>query len=120
HGHGTHVAGSVAGDGSKSAGAVRGTAPEAQLFFQSVMDARGQLSGLPADLGELFDEAYRAGARIHNNSWGAEAGSAYPVHSLEVDDYVAAHPDLLVVIAAGNEGTAAQPQVTAAGPVDLF
>jgi len=120
HGHGTHVAGSVAGDGSKSAGAVRGTAPEAQLFFQSVMDARGQLGGLPADLGELFDEAYQAGARIHNNSWGAEAGSAYRVNSLEVDDYVAAHPDLLVVIAAGNEGTAAQPQFTAAGSVDLF
>jgi serine protease AprX len=120
HGHGTHVAGSVAGDGSKSAGAVRGTAPEAQLFFQSVMDAGGGLGGLPADLGELFDEAYQAGARIHNNSWGAEAGSAYRVNSLEVDDYVAAHPDLLVVIAAGNEGTAAQPRFTAAGSVDLF
>jgi serine protease AprX len=120
NGHGTHVAGSVAGDGSKSAGVVRGTAPEAQLFFQSVMDAGGRLGGLPSDLGELFDEAYQVGARIHNNSWGAEAGSAYRVSSLEVDDYVAAHPDLLVVIAAGNEGTAAQPRFTAAGSVDLF
>ncbi|PWW25191.1 subtilase family protein [Geodermatophilus normandii] len=120
HGHGTHVAGSVVGDGTASAGAVRGTAPEAGLFFQSIMDGQGGLGGLPADLAELFDEAYQAGARIHNNSWGAEAGSAYRVSSLEVDDFVASHPDMLLVIAAGNDGTAAQPRFTNPGSVDLF
>lgn len=120
HGHGTHVAGSVAGDGTTSAGAVRGAAPGAGLFFQSIMDADGGLGGLPPDLGELFEEAYQAGARIHNNSWGAAAASAYRVNSLEVDEYVADHPDLLVVVAAGNAGTAARPRFTDAGSADLF
>ena len=116
HGHGTHVAGSIAGDGPK----IKGTAPEAEIVFQSVMDADGGLGGLPVDLGELFEQAFQDGARIHNNSWGALAGGAYRSTSLEVDSYVHEHPDMLVVIAAGNNGTAAKPRNTQPGFVDLF
>jgi serine protease AprX len=46
HGHGTHVAGSVLGDGSASGGQFRGTAPKARLFFQSLLDSQGGLGGL--------------------------------------------------------------------------
>jgi subtilisin family serine protease len=120
HGHGTHVAGSVAGDGSASQGQIRGTAPGAELYFQAIMDARGRLGGLPTDLNDLFGQAYDAGARIHNNSWGAMARSAYRMNSLEVDEFVASHPDFLVVIAAGNRGTGVSPQYAAPGFVDLF
>ena len=50
-GHGTHVAGSVLGNGvSTSEGAVRGTAPMAKLVLQSVLDA-SSLSDLAHDLG---------------------------------------------------------------------
>jgi subtilisin family serine protease len=120
HGHGTHVAGSVAGDGTASQGQISGTAPGAHLFFQSIMDATGGLGGLPPDLADLFAEAYNAGARIHNNSWGASAQSTYRMNSLEVDEFVAEHPDFLVVVAAGNRGTAASPRHAHAGFVDLF
>lgn len=120
HGHGTHVAGSVAGDGSASRGQIRGTAPGAELFFQAIMDASGRLGGLPTDLNDLFLQAYEAGARIHNNSWGATAKSAYRMNSLEVDEFVAQHPDFLVVIAAGNHSTGVSPQHAASGFVDLF
>ena len=120
HGHGTHVAGTISGDGSASAGKVRGMAPEAKLYFQSIMDAGGGLGGLPPDLGDLFRQAYDEGARIHNNSWGAEARSVYRVNSLEVDEFVHTHPDMLVVIAAGNAGTAASPLHSQRGFVDLF
>jgi hypothetical protein len=119
HGHGTHVAGSIAGDGAASSGAIRGTAPEASLFFQSIMDANGDLSGLDPELADVFEEAYDAGARIHSNSWGAEAGSAYRVTSIEVDDYIYTHPDLLVVFAAGNAGAASNTLNSPRGFVDL-
>jgi serine protease AprX len=119
HGHGTHVAGSILGDGSASTGAVRGAAPGAQLFFQSLLDAQGGLGGLPLDLGDLFDEAYRNGARIHNNSWGSATSSRYTINASEVDDFVATHRDMLIVISAGNEGNAADPRSnSAAGFVD--
>lgn len=78
-GHGTHVAGSVLGSGILSGsdpashryeGSFAGVAPEAELVFQSLLDAEGGLSGIPDDLGALLGQAYSAGARIHTNSWG--------------------------------------------------
>ncbi|MBB5956841.1 hypothetical protein FHS29_003434 [Saccharothrix tamanrassetensis] len=120
HGHGTHVAGTLAGDGSASGGVFRGAAPGASVFFQSVMDGRGRLTGLPVDLNDLLAEAYDAGARIHNDSWGADADSVYRMSSLEIDEFVAEHPDMLVVVAAGNDGRAAAPRHVPRGFVDLF
>src|SRR6185503_9677231 len=61
NGHGTHVAGSGLGDGSASGGAVKGTAPKARVFFQSLLDRDDGLGGLPFELGELFEETYKAG-----------------------------------------------------------
>jgi serine protease AprX len=118
NGHGTHVAGSVAGDGSASGGSVKGMAPAAGIFFQSILDANGDLGGLPWDLNDLFDEAYQSGVRIHNNSWGAGTASRYMFTSIEVDEFVAAHRDMTIVIAAGNEGTAKRPFNTQPGFVD--
>jgi hypothetical protein len=54
NGHGTNVAGSVLGDGSASNGQIRGVAPKARLFFQSLMDDNGELGGIPEDLNDLF------------------------------------------------------------------
>lgn len=117
-GHGTHVAGSVAGDGSASSGSIKGTAPAAKIFFQSILDANGELGGLPWELHDLFDEAYQSGVRIHNNSWGAGTASRYMFTSIEVDEFVAAHRDMTIVIAAGNEGTAKRPFSAQPGFVD--
>jgi serine protease AprX len=118
NGHGTHVAGSVAGDGSASNGDIKGMAPAAEIFFQSVLDANGELGGLPWDLNDLFDEAYQSGVRIHNNSWGSSTASRYMFTSIEVDEFVDTHRDMTIVIAAGNEGTAKQPFNSQPGFVD--
>jgi subtilisin family serine protease len=118
NGHGTHVAGSVLGDGKASGGTLKGTAPKAQLFFQSLLDRDDGLGGLPFELGGLFEQAYAAGARIHNNSWGAATESNYRITSSEVDEFVRRRPDMLVVVAAGNEGSAFQPRNAKQGYVD--
>lgn len=118
HGHGTHVAGSVLSTGAASAGTLSGVAPQAKLFFQSLLDRHGGLGGLPVDLRELFEEAYAAEARIHNNSWGSATESTYTIDASEVDSFVASHRDMLVVISAGNAGTAANPINSKRGFVD--
>jgi serine protease AprX len=119
HGHGTHVSGSICGDGTKSKGAIRGVAPDAKLVVQSLLDEKFELGGLPLDLNDLLDEAYQLGVRIHNNSWGAAFASHYAAQSEEVDEFVHAHPDMLVVISAGNEGTAAIRENADVGYVEL-
>lgn len=106
HGHGTHVAGSVLGDGASSGGQYKGTAPKARLVFQSVLDRRGGLGGLPRDLNDLFAEAWDAGARIHTNSWGAPVYGDYNTDSQQVDEYVW-NNDMIILFSAGNEGDGA-------------
>ncbi len=112
NGHGTHVAASVAGDGKASAGAFKGAAPKARIYFQSLLDASGRLGGLPVNLATMFASAYDAGARIHNNSWGSSTASRYTIDATEVDAFVAEHRDMLIVVSAGNDGLA-EPRANA-------
>ncbi|MDD4238077.1 MAG: S8 family serine peptidase [Desulfotomaculaceae bacterium] len=106
NGHGTHIAGTAYGKGSASQGRYRGMAPAASLVFQSIMDKEGKLSGVPSDLGILLRQAYEAGARLYNISWGMSANSAYNYAAAQVDRFVWEHDDMAVAIAAGNNGEA--------------
>ena len=107
-GHGTHVA-----------GCILGIAPKAQLYFQSLLGPNGRITdGIPDDLQDLFDEAYRKGVRVHNISWGFKTPSTYTIHSEQIDEFVAAHRDMLIVCSAGNYGTAANPLKSQVGFVD--
>lgn len=103
HSHGTHVCGSVLGDGTLSGGLYRGVAWRAQLIIQSLHNASGGLT-LPADLGDLFLNAYTNGARIHSDSWGSSTYGFYSTQSRDVDEFVWDHPDMLIAFAASNDG----------------
>ncbi len=103
HGHGTHVAGSILGTGARSNGSFKGMAPGAQLVFQSIMDSGGGLGGLPTNLNTLFTQAWNEGARIHNNSWGADVNGAYTTSSQQVDQFIW-NNDMTILFASGNAG----------------
>lgn len=105
HGHGTHTAGSILGDGSAITGQFRGVAFEAELVHQSVMDAGGGLGGLPMDLYELYLEAYTNAARLHSDSWGASVYGEYNADSRSSDEFMWDYPDMLLIFSAGNEGS---------------
>lgn len=121
-GHGTHVAGSILGNGVLSGsdpathrytGSLAGMAPEARLVVQAfqVDGTTGEIAGLPDDLEDLFTPAYTAGARLHSNSWGgpgedeANPYGGYGVEARAIDRFTWSHPDFLPVFAAGNGAT---------------
>jgi subtilisin family serine protease len=104
-GHGTHVTGTVLGDGSRSAGKFRGIANGAKLVFQAGGDDAGSNSIYPpANLQTLFRDAYNDGARIHSNSWGTSSASEYNYQSQDVDDFIWDNNNYTIVFSAGNDG----------------
>lgn len=103
-GHGTHVASIIAGSGAASNGELAGIAPEARLFVRGIADASGAFTGMAVSLKTPLQEAYDEGARVQNFSWGSRVASRYVLNTQELDEFVAEHPDHLVVVAAGNWG----------------
>jgi len=105
YGHGTHVAGSVLGNGSRSGGSVRGMAPASRLVFQAIgKESDGSLAGIPADYNTLFQQSYNDGARIHTNSWGNHLHGQYTAASQDIDEFMWNHKDSIILFSAGNDG----------------
>ena len=92
-GHGTHVAGTLAAAGGNGLGVV-GVAPRAKVLPLRVLgdDGKGTMSAVAS----AFDYAGDLGVRVVN----ASVGGAY---SAAVRTAIAAHPDTLYVVAAGND-----------------
>jgi len=113
-GHGTHVAGSVLGDGTMSNGKIKGTAPKAKLIAQAVADSNGHVlyRGL---LYKILEKAYNKGARIHTNSWGADVYGIYTTDCEDLDRFIWDNKDMTVLFSAGNEGDEGYPSVGAPG-----
>jgi len=101
--HGTHVAGSLLGSGAASGGQYRGSAPAAELVFQSFMTAENTLS-LPDDLNELYAPPYGLQARIHSDSWGSAVEGEYTMDAMTSDEFIWDQPDMLITYSAGNAG----------------
>lgn len=101
-GHGTHTAGSLAGNGALSSGLFKGIAYEADLWVWSVVKNNREIG--PLDYGALFETGDASQpAYIHSASLGAET-HAYTAESQEIDEWLWEHPEVLVAFAAGNRG----------------
>ena len=124
NGHGTHVIGSVLGDGTNSPTGTdnSGMAPGAHLFMQAVLAVGGTCNGsslCQPSYNAFFTEAYDEGARVHTNSWGsgpststncAQSGSSsgsclayYSSASYEIDAEANSLTDLTILFAMGND-----------------
>lgn len=105
NGHGTHVTGSVVGNGSLSQGKIMGGAPKAGYIAQGMWSPLLNNLTVPPQLDKLFSKAFRAGARVHTNSWGSPVNlGSYDANAQQVDEFTWENPELLILFAAGNSG----------------
>jgi len=107
YGHGTHVAGTVAGNGEASAGARRGVAPGASLIGLTVTiaDTAGYLAALEwiYDHSRPGDNPYNI--RVFTNSWHTSVGEWDPESALsQAIQALAFENNVVSTWSAGNDG----------------
>ena len=106
YGHGTHVAGIVAGNGFDSAGRRSGIAPGAHVIALKVLDGsgRGRISDVIAALDYVvtYKDAYNI--RVANLSVATGVYESYTTDPLTLAARHAVEAGIVVVAAAGNYG----------------
>jgi len=127
-GHGTHVAGLVAGDGTSSGGAYTGVAPCANIVDVRVIDATGNsnvgiiLRGIQWVLANK--NVYNI--KVANMSFGATQTGSYKIDPLATAAQVLTFSGVTTVVSAGNSGPsyntvtspASDPFVITVGAID--
>lgn len=106
NGHGTHVSGTVCGDGTKSDGEFRGMAPDADLTVYSA-----GLTLLIVKIVAVYDhmiarkQAGETDIQVVSNSYGGSASGAFgPDDPGNVATWRAFEENILPVFSAGNSG----------------
>jgi serine protease AprX len=101
NGHGTHVAGIIAGNGTASEGRYVGIAPEALICAAKVLADNG--SGLMSDVMAGVEWAVDIGAQVINLSLGSDIKSDGSDPLCQLCDAAVAE-GVVVCVAAGNAG----------------
>jgi len=127
-GHGTHMAGIIAGSGETTFGAFEGAAPETRIVSVKVAgwDGATDISTVIAALQWVVANRSRFNIRVVNLSWGTDASTGYGVDPLDRAVENAWGAGLAVVVSAGNQGPgdgtiakpADDPYVITVGAVD--
>jgi hypothetical protein len=117
YGHGTHVAGIIAGNGFDSEGARSGIAPGASLIGLKVLDANGL--GYISDVIAAIDYAVAVrktyNIRVINLSVATGVFESYATDPLAQAARRAVEAGIVVIAAAGNLGTNTQGEVQYGG-----
>ncbi len=127
YGHGTHMAGIIAGDGSLSGGTHAGVAPGASLVSVKVASADGATDVSVVIAGMQWILAHRSqyDIRIMNLSFGTDSTQSYLVDPLDFAVEQIWLAGIFVVVAAGNRGLAGvskpadDPFVVTVGAADV-
>lgn len=117
YGHGTHVAGIIAGSGYDSNGTRRGMAPGASLVVLKVLDGdgNGYISNVIAALDYAVENRGRFNIRVINLSVAAGVYESYNTDPLTLAARRAVEAGIVVVTAAGNFGRNAKNQTQYGG-----
>ncbi|HEY3210011.1 MAG TPA: S8 family peptidase [Actinomycetota bacterium] len=128
-GHGTHMAGIIAGDGSLSGGGWTGVAPRANLVSVKVAGADGSTDVSVVIAGLQWVVTHRSDyqIRVLNLSFGTDSKQSYLIDPLDFAVEQVWRSGIFVVVAAGNRGPDAgtinkpgdDPFVLTVGAADL-
>ena len=117
NGHGTHVAGIIAGNGYDSGGQKAGAAPEASLIALKVLDANGNgtVSNIIAALDWVLANHTKYNIRVVNMSVGSSIHESAWTDPLTLAAKKVVDAGVVVVAAAGNFGRNAAGQTQYGG-----
>jgi serine protease AprX len=106
YGHGTFVAGLIAGNGASSAGQYSGEAPGASLVSIKVAGANGttDLAGLILGLQWAVDHRGSYGIKVLNMSLGFQSATSTVINPLDQAVQAVWGSGIAVVVSAGNSG----------------
>lgn len=96
--HGTHTAGTMAGDNSP----YNVYTTNDGMAFQAKLSCTNLGVITTGNLQSYLDQAYGDGARVHSNSWGDDSTTAYTSHCNQIDAHSYAKEDSLVCFAVTN------------------
>ena len=126
YGHGTHMAGLIAGNGALAAGAYPGAAPEASLVSVKVAgwDGATDVSTIIAGLQWAVSNRVRYGIRVVNLSYGTDSVQETDRDPLDFAVEQVWRAGLVVVVSAGNNAGAVSkpgddPFVITVGAADV-
>ncbi|MEV0578610.1 S8 family serine peptidase [Streptomyces sp. NPDC050392] len=102
HGHGTHVASTIAGSGAASDGRQKGVAPDADLLIGKVLSDSG--SGPTSSILAGMEWAVDQGADVVSMSLGSDTAGQCATPLSDAVDTLSAQSHSLFVVAAGNAG----------------
>ena len=102
-GHGTHIAITIAGDGSGDASA-EGIAPGAYIVAYALEHDPTGIFGRIGSIYDMFNHAEQEGSRVAVNAWGLNGNyGAYTADSRSVDVFVNDNPEFLPIFSAGDD-----------------
>jgi serine protease AprX len=126
YGHGTHVSGIIADDGSASGGQYIGIAPKANVIGLRVADDYGMSyeSDVVAAMQWVYNNAATYNIHVVNMSMNAAAYESYNTSPLDAAAEILWFNSIVVVASAGNNGSATlyapanDPFIITVGAVD--
>jgi serine protease AprX len=109
-GHGSHVAGIIAGNGTLSGGGYMGIAPDARVLSVKVTtdDGRASYASIIKGLSWVVQNAQIYNIKVANMSLGATVVGSYKENPLDAAVEMAWLRGITVVVSAGNSGPTAQ------------